>query len=253
VPHQHPPRPHVDYRAAAADYARTRTLAGAALAAWRTALEPHLGRARTILDLGAGTGQFALALAGWFDAAVVAVEPRAEMAAQAQPDPGVWWVAGRGEAVPLADGSVDGAWLSAVVHHFDSLDMVAGEVARVVRPGGVVAVRGFFRDTPLAWHFAQFPGIERSVAQFPPTADVVAALGAAGLALVHQEDVAEVHDLAAEWADKIGRQRTADTMLRPLTDDEFSAGVAAVGAAVAQGRQSVDVALRLLVCRRSAS
>jgi ubiquinone/menaquinone biosynthesis C-methylase UbiE len=45
-----------------------------------------------VLDVGAGTGQFAAAIAGWFGVRVVAVEPSSGMrgqAALAHPHPGV--------------------------------------------------------------------------------------------------------------------------------------------------------------------
>jgi SAM-dependent methyltransferase len=60
-----------------------------------------------VLDLGAGTGQFAAAIAGWFGVEVVAVEPSGGMraqAARAHPHPGVRWVAGVAERLPLGAG-----------------------------------------------------------------------------------------------------------------------------------------------------
>jgi SAM-dependent methyltransferase len=70
----------VDYDRMAGDYAAGRALPPAGLEPWRVAIRPWLpgdGGGSPVLDLGAGTGQFAAAIAGWFGVRVVAVEPGA--------------------------------------------------------------------------------------------------------------------------------------------------------------------------------
>jgi ubiquinone/menaquinone biosynthesis C-methylase UbiE len=66
-----------------------------------------------LLDLGAGTGMWAVAFTDWCGIEVVAVEP--SQAIRAQSYPGM--VAGDASAIPLKAASVDGAWLSTVIHH----------------------------------------------------------------------------------------------------------------------------------------
>src|SRR5215218_6215446 len=138
----------VDYDRMAPEYVRGRVLPGEGMEAWRQAVEPWVpvgeGGGSPVLDLGAGTGQFAAAIAGWFGVEVVAVEPSEGMraqAARAHPHPAVRWVAGRAERLPLREGVVAWAWVSTVVHHLDDLDAAAAELGRVLRPGGVVLVR----------------------------------------------------------------------------------------------------------------
>src|SRR6187200_2257090 len=92
-----------------------------------------------VLELGAGTGLVSRALV---DAGldVVALEPLAAMRAQLERAIGAERVlAGRAEAIPLADGSVDGAVASDAFHWFDG-PRAAAELHRVVRPGGGVVV-----------------------------------------------------------------------------------------------------------------
>jgi SAM-dependent methyltransferase len=92
-----------------------------------------------VLELGAGTGLVSRALV---DAGldVVALEPLAAMRAQLKRAIGAERVlAGRAEAIPLADGSVDGAVASDAFHRFDG-PRAAAELHRVVRPGGGVVV-----------------------------------------------------------------------------------------------------------------
>jgi ubiquinone/menaquinone biosynthesis C-methylase UbiE len=102
------------------------------------ALLERLG-ARTVLDLAAGTGKLTEVLAGLADA-VVAVEPvdgmRRVLAARL---PGVRTLTGTAEAIPLPDGSVDAVFVAEAFHWFD-LERAPAEIARVLRPGGGLAV-----------------------------------------------------------------------------------------------------------------
>jgi ubiquinone/menaquinone biosynthesis C-methylase UbiE len=143
----------VDYDQLAAAYDHDRAVPLEALEPWRTALAAYLPPAsgRPVLDLGAGTGLFAAAIAQWFDTEVVAVEPSEGMRRQAhttRAHPRVAYVGGRGERLPLQDGCCDSAWLSTVIHHLSDLAVCAGELRRVLRPGGWVLVRNAFPDRP---------------------------------------------------------------------------------------------------------
>src|SRR6185437_12422973 len=92
-----------------------------------------------LLDVGAGTGRLSGPL---FEHGrdVVAVEPldgmRAILARKIGADRAL---AGRAEALPLPDASVDGAICSDAWHWFDGA-RAADELHRVVRPGGGVVV-----------------------------------------------------------------------------------------------------------------
>jgi SAM-dependent methyltransferase len=86
-----------------------------------------------VLDLAAGTGKLTRVLEQRF-ARVLAVEPDAAMRAL---NPGA--VEGTAEAIPLADGSVDGVFVAEAFHWFDRPEVVA-ELARVLRPGGTLAL-----------------------------------------------------------------------------------------------------------------
>jgi SAM-dependent methyltransferase len=86
-----------------------------------------------VLDLGSGTGKLTRVLRGRF-ADVVAVEPDARMR---RLDPGA--LEGHAEAIPLADGSVDGVFVGEAFHWFD-WPLAVAEIARVLRPGGVLAL-----------------------------------------------------------------------------------------------------------------
>ena len=87
----------------------------------------------TVLDLAAGTGKLTrpLVAAGL---RVVAVEPVAEMRSAL---PGA--LEGTAEAIPLGDGSVDAVTVGQAFHWFDG-DAALAEIARVLRPGGPLAL-----------------------------------------------------------------------------------------------------------------
>jgi SAM-dependent methyltransferase len=98
-----------------------------------------LERDATVLDLGAGTGKLTRILVDRYTR-VIAVEPldelRAILAERAQE---AEVRKGAAEAIPLADGELDGVFAGQAFHWFANDNAVA-EIARVLRPGGVLAV-----------------------------------------------------------------------------------------------------------------
>jgi len=99
-----------------------------------------LPRDAHVLDLGAGTGKLTRVLARRF-ARVTAVEPSDEMRTLIAD---VEALPGSAEAIPLADGSVDGVFCADCFHWFDWPRALA-EIERVLRPRGVL-VLGFHDD-----------------------------------------------------------------------------------------------------------
>jgi SAM-dependent methyltransferase len=105
----------------------------------------RLGPAKTVVDVGAGTGKLTRQLVA-SGARIVAVEPLVEMRAQfALVLPNVEIVDGTAEALPLDDTSADAVTAAAAFHWFD-LDRALPEFHRVLRPGGALAVVRNYRD-----------------------------------------------------------------------------------------------------------
>lgn len=96
-----------------------------------------------VVEVGAGTG---LNLAHYPAAVerIVACEPQPDMAAQlrarAAQDARAEVIEAPGEALPLSDGSADHAVATLVLCTVDDLARTAAELARVVRPGGTLAL-----------------------------------------------------------------------------------------------------------------
>jgi ubiquinone/menaquinone biosynthesis C-methylase UbiE len=199
------------------------------LGAWRAAVQRHLrpSPGMTVVDLGAGTGTFAAAFSDWFDLAIVAVEPSAAMRARIPRRPGIRALDGHASALPLADGSADGVWMSLVIHHFPDLGAAAREIRRVLRPGAPVLIRQGFPGRADAahtfpWEF--FPETARSVSTFPSVGQVCRAFAAAGLRREALEPVPEELTSLAEFLDRSDDYRHADTNMRLLTEEEFRSG-----------------------------
>lgn len=246
----------VDYERMAATYDAGRAVPLAALDGWHRALRPYFQRRGSlrVLDLGSGTGLFSVALARWFAAHVVGVEPADAMrraAHRERPHPTVTYVGGRAEDLPLRDQCCDRAWLSTVIHHVDNLEACARELRRVVRSQGVLLIRtafpGRLDDIPL---FRFFPGA-RAVCETFPTLEVTRdTFAAAGFAMERLERVTEVDAPSLRSYCERVRLR-ADSTLTPLTAEEFARGMERLEADAARETTPTPVVsgLDLLVLR----
>jgi len=119
----------------ATDYARFRPRYPAALFVWLASLAPEHELA---VDVGAGNGQAAGELAKHFRK-VIAVEPSAQQVANATPATGVSFVQGSASALGMDAASTDLVVSAQAFHWFDRKAFF-GEVSRVLRPSGCLAV-----------------------------------------------------------------------------------------------------------------
>src|SRR3989442_7807121 len=104
----------------------------------------------TVVDVGAGTGKMTRLL---MDAAiqVVAVEPLAGMRVEFERAlTSVDLREGTADRLPIDDGEADAIVCASAFHWFATTE-VSGEFARVLRPGGGLALVWNVRDTTLPW------------------------------------------------------------------------------------------------------
>ena len=129
-----------------------------------------LGDARTVLNVGAGSGSYEPA-----DRWVLAVEPSATMRAQ-RPAGAAPCIDARAEALPFDDGAVDAAMACVTIHHWEPPAAGLRELRRVAR--GPVVVFTFDLDHLPGWQQDYLAaGLEIERPRFPAIADVAAALG----------------------------------------------------------------------------
>jgi SAM-dependent methyltransferase len=129
-----------------------------------------LGGARTVLNVGAGTGSYEPS-----DRWVLAVEPSATMRAQ-RPAGAAPAVDARAEALPFDDDAVDAAMACVTIHHWEPVEQGLAELRRVAR--GPVVVFTFDLDGLPAWQQEILAdGLEIERPRFPSVEQVAAALG----------------------------------------------------------------------------
>ena len=120
-----------------------------------------------VLDLGAGTGKLTALLVARYPV-VCAVEPLAGMrAVLARNVPGVDVLAGSAERIPLDEASVDAVFVAEAFHWFDS-GAATFEIARVLRPHGVLVVAFNEWRTPWELPHEARAAIETRAARVPP-------------------------------------------------------------------------------------
>ncbi|MEU6676381.1 MerR family transcriptional regulator [Streptomyces sp. NPDC046925] len=216
-----------------------------------------LGDARTVLNVGAGTGSYEPA-----DRHVTAVEPSVVMRGQ-RPAGSAPCVAAGAEILPFDDGSFDVAMAVSTVHHWG--DPLAGlrEMRRVARR---VVVLTFDTDEPgwqdRFWLTRDYlPEFASILADFPSLAGMADAIGARTEPVPIPWDCADglfeaywrrpaayleehVRRAASVWT-RVG-PRTEQRAVRSLSDDLDSGRWAERNSGLA-GLDAADLGLRLLV------
>jgi SAM-dependent methyltransferase len=107
------------------------------------------GRGLQVLDLGAGTGKLA-AVAAELGHDVIAVDPSQEMLEVCRRRSGIDTMVGAAESIPLAHASVDAVIVGQAFHWFDHARALP-EIARVLRPNGVLGLLWNNADTVVPW------------------------------------------------------------------------------------------------------
>lgn len=128
----------------------------------------------TILDIGAGTGNYSYELAdkGYH---VIALEPSEVMRTQGRQHENLTWKEGAAERIPLEDTSVDGIICTLASHHFHDLSLSFQEMRRVLKENGKIVI--FTLDPRLCeeecWLFDYFgPVLEGAYRIHPPVKEL---------------------------------------------------------------------------------
>jgi demethylmenaquinone methyltransferase / 2-methoxy-6-polyprenyl-1,4-benzoquinol methylase len=129
---------------------------------WRRAMVARVvpGQPQLVLDVATGTAGVALQLADRSPARVVGIDlteamvrrGRANVRAAGAGDR-VQLVVGRGERLPFADATFDALTFTYLLRYVEDPEATLRELARVVRPGGVVANLEFLVPDRAFWRF----------------------------------------------------------------------------------------------------
>lgn len=116
-------------------------------------VEADLTPGGTVVDVGCGTGTFALALAARrADANVTAIDGDAKILSLARGKAGAGaldWREGLAQELPLPSASTDVVTISLVLHHLLAADKhrALSEARRILRPGGRIHIADWGRPT----------------------------------------------------------------------------------------------------------
>jgi demethylmenaquinone methyltransferase/2-methoxy-6-polyprenyl-1,4-benzoquinol methylase len=158
-----------DYSRQAETYDETRSASPSVLAVLRQALD---GAPRPrLLDVGGGTGNYALALAGdgWEPLVADLSAPMLERAAAK----GLDTVQADATALPFEDSSFDAVTMISMIHHVTDQAAAVREAQRVLRPGGRLVLKGWMREhiEEVGWMLEYFPSTRSwMIDQHPPYA-----------------------------------------------------------------------------------
>lgn len=222
-------------------------------------IEAALGEARTVLNVGAGTGSYEPT-----DRAVTAVEPSELMISQ-RPEWAAPVVQATAELLPFEDDSFDAAMAVITVHHWTDLEAGLAEMARVARDRILIVT---FDPAPLEdfWLTRDyFPLAGEIHSDFmPPIAALTAMLPGAEVEVVPVPRRCEDGFFFALW-DRPEMHldpgvRRASSCWHQMTPEETERGLAALRADLHSGEwdrrygrlrseAELDVGLRLLSAR----
>jgi len=227
-----------DYSNQAKTYDETRSASPSVLGTLREALAGAPGR--RLLDVGGGTGNYAVALRDE-DWDVVVSDRSPDMLARAATK-GLEVVEADAQSLPFADASFDAVMCVCMLHHVDDRPRALAEQRRVLRPGGRGALMAFAReDIEDAWYLDYFPSTRAWMdASHPPVEDLMALLpGARRIEVVYRELDGSLAGLTA-FPEKVlepGWRRQTSYFERLARDhpDELAAGLGRLRADIEAG------------------
>ena len=224
------------------------------------AIEEALGDARTVVNVGAGTGNYEPR-----ERDVTAAEPSAAMIAQ-RPPGAAPCVRAAAEDLPFGDGAFDAAMAVMTIHHWRDVGRGLAELRRVARDSVVV----FTWDPALAgtlWlaaeYLPEFAALETM--RFPPPGEIADALGGGDVRAVPIPADCRDGFIEAFWARPEAyldpAVRAGMSGMAALDPDVVQRGITRLRADLDSGawdrrhghlreRESLELGYRLVVARR---
>ena len=165
----------------------------------------HLGQLAAdspVLDLGCGTGRFAIPLRQTVGAPVYALDRAGDMIGQAVRKEGsqdVRWTVGDAQALPYAPGSFAGVFLALVIPHLEDRPRPLAAIHQALEPGGRLVIwTASQRQISEFFLGPFFPSlVPIDLARFPPIETLLAEMRAAGFVQLHRQAVVKRETIKA--------------------------------------------------------
>jgi ubiquinone/menaquinone biosynthesis C-methylase UbiE len=190
-----------------------------------------------VLDVGCGTGNYALALCDRTGCVAIGMDPSRRMLIQARLRDrahAVPFVQGGGERLPFADATFDLLGSVDVIHHINDRRSYFREALRALRPGGhlctVTDSPADIRDrVPLSSHFPETVPVE--LARYPSIETLTAELEEAGFGAITTTGVSRTYALTESTA----YRNRAFSSLHLISREAVTSGLARLEADLARG------------------
>ena len=221
----------VDYEKIAPTYDRGRSYSERKLVFWLDILKKYgkLQPRSTVLDVGCGTGRFAIPLAERWSCSVIGMDTSKQMLNEGRKRPNgnqVKWVLADAENLPFLGGVLDFCLMSMVIHHIDNKRKALGGVQRVLASDGTFVIRTCsheqLRTLPDYYFFPR--ALEIDTARIPDVPVLEIMLSESGYAPVNLYEIdSPALESAEEYLTKIRNKHSSTLHL--LSENEFNEGL----------------------------
>ena len=180
-----------------------------------------------VLDLGCGTGLYAVAIGRESDALMCGMDPAVGMLGQArEKSRDVHWFNGIGEWLPVREGFLDCIFSSQVWHHIQDKQGTADECGKALKVDGTVVIRTIsHRQLHEKVVFKYFPEIKQNQLDvYPSDEEFTAYFKNAGFSEMEFHEYTEERYQTVEEFIEIATKKLW-SMFRPITEEGLRKGV----------------------------
>lgn len=213
----------LNYDSLAAAYARNRHVHPGVLGA--LVITGQLSSDSHVLEVGCGTGNYAISLHEATDCRGAGIDPSAEMLAVARSRThALYFRQGRAESLPFTPPGFDLIFSVDVIHHLTDRPAFFREAARLLRPGGRLctvtdSAEDIRRRRPLSSHFPETVTVE--LARYPRIEALQQEMAGAGFT----HTWTEATELPYLLSDIQGYRERAYSSLHLIPDEAFRQGI----------------------------
>ena len=156
--------------------------------------------------------------------------------------PGILYVQGNAERLPLKDMSVGLVYMSMVYHHLEDQHLSAHECSRVLRSGGYVCLRNSTIELLDSVPYLEYFPAARAISQkrLPPKDALIDTITAHNFELISHDVIKQKFaDSLAEYYEKISQRALSD--LASISDTDFQVGLRKMAEAIRWEEDSEEI------------